>query len=399
MILKIAGQTFDKYNEVAINLKYDSIADTFTFKLYNDPYDQRFRNVMKPGQYLPCTIEHGGVLVMTGTILSHGFESAGDPPRSLVDISGYSKTGILEDSCILLANPGEPVITPSNPTVKIPNTSYQLNGYKLQDIAERLMVWYDLKVVVDDELKSDTVFNNPYPVVNFKQDETVKEFLDKLCKEKHVVLSHDRYGNLLLTRAKVDTIKTTETTFVKDAPVEGEPAAYVESTAVTIKSRPVLFRFTGSQPWYKMKLRFNGQQMHRIVQVTGQADSGDGNNAIDSATLNPYVAANTYRLRREIQTTSTDPNETPKTARSIVGDELKALTLTIEMQGWTLGGNLVTPNQIIEVASNPELYLYGSSQWFIQEVMLYGNEKEERATLVCVQPAAFGTDDIINVFE
>ncbi len=414
MEIRIGGHTIKLYNEVNINLKYDCIADTFSFALYFDPTNTAHKSIFKPCTYQTCKIYHGGVLVMTGTVLSHNFGSAGNPPKQLVYISGYSVTGVLDDSCILRTDLNEAnggiVVSASSPTVTIPGSSLQFDGLTLEQIAGLVTGWYEFKVIVDAELKTDAQFTKPFPnivaaetdVTKTKPTQSVGDFLDQLCKQKNVVLSHTKDGNVLITRHKSDKILTTTETIVNvsstsfDDSLAGAPPSTAVSKKITSKNRKILFDFNNKGQWTKMSLNVDGQKLHRLIQVVGQHQDGTEDNALDSGIANPYVAQAVNRYVRIIQT-SGDSNDTPDTARSILGDELKSIVLTIEIQGWTLGGNLVTPNQLVSV-QNDELYLFNKNTWFIQEVALHGDEKEETAVLTCVLPYCFGDDEVKNIF-
>ena len=429
MELKVNGHIYKMYNEVNINLKYDSISDIFSYKLYYDPTNRQHRADFRPGTYPTCTIKHGGVLVMTGTILKYSFASAGDPPKQLVIISGYSVTGVLDDCCVLNTNSVEGVgitaVIFDSKTIAIPPAALQFDGLTLPQIANLVCAYYVLSVKVDAELKNDADFNKPYPHVSVDDDIThtkpgqkVSEFLNDLCKEKSVVLSHDQHGNVLLTRAKVDKIVTTSSTSVTVTTPGGQaqpslsspdPVSYnlnqtTTTTTTTTQSRPILYHFTDNDPilnktqrkdatWTGINLDFNGQALHRILQAVGQKDN-HFDNSLDSAITNPFVAKGVERYTRIVQNFG-DAKDTPDTVRSLLGDELKNIVLTIDIQGWTLGGNLVIPNQLVTVIS-PENALFNTTTWFVQEVDFYGDEKTETATLTCVIPACFGNDPVVN---
>jgi prophage tail gpP-like protein len=413
MEIRIAGHSIKLYNQVAINLKYDSIADTFNFRLYFDPSNPTHKKIFQPGTYRKCTIVHRGVLVMTGTVLCHRFFSAGDPPKQLIEISGYSVTGVLADCCVVntVFTEGQPQYQFDNKSsVDINQGSLQFANVDLATITKTVTAWYGLGApVIEPELLNETAFNVPYKqsLATGKKDTdyrdiTVAEFLDMLCKQKNVVLSHTADGRVLLTRVKASKMLTTPSTtvlantnptpFTND--VAGAPVATVNKTTGNSAARAILHDFKENDPKViSMSLSFNGQRQHRIIQVVGEEnDSNPANKTI----ANPMVAAGTTRYIRMNQTSGND-NDTPLTARAAIGDELKNIVLEIEIQGWALGGNLVTPNQMI-TATNPELFLYSRSKWFIQEVALLGDEKSETAILTCVPPESFNSDPIKNIF-
>lgn len=402
MELRVAGHTIRTFNQVDVRLVYDSIADTFSFKVYYLPNDSTHRMLFKPGAYHTCTITHEGVLLMTGTILSPSISSAGNPPKELLCISGYSLPGILQDCSVQVSDDA---------------TSLQFDGLKLEEIAKKVTEYYGIKVVVDNELLNDASFNTPYPQVaanntdirSTSADKTVAQFLDELCTQKNVILSHTKGGQLLLTRVKADKVVTTQTTLVnvKNIPVdnalEGAPESTAPRTTTSAKNRGILYDFayestaTGKKRWLRMGVSVNGQNMHRKIQVVGQYNAASADNALDDTIINPYVPASSKRYIRVNQTAG-DSNDTQKTARAWLGAELKNIVLTIEIEGWTLGGHLVTPNQMITV-TNPELHLYRRSRWFIKEVQFTDVNEMKLAVLTCLLPECFNSDPVNNIFS
>lgn len=416
MEIRINGRRFKLYNEVNVNLKYDSIADTFGFKVYFNPNNKYDRAAFKPGTYQTCTIWHENVLILTGTILYHKFSSAGNPPKTLLEVQGYSTTGVLADC---------PVI----------NSPLQRTNIKLVDYAKSVCEPYGIGVVVDKEVKDicDTKFNNICP----EPDEPVITYLDKLAKHLNVTISHTKNGKLLFTKAKTGKLLTTQETFVQVNPVPitsqiaGAPQSVKPTTVTKPKNRAILHDFTEPGDWLHMSLTFDGQKIHTDVIVIGhQTKDNDNaiqtdplfNNLIDTTadaehraignTIRQIYAQRPYLLKSKIafergkrprtykqpSDTGTDEDKAaPLTARGVIGDELTNVTLTIEIKGWTLGGHLVTPNQLITV-KNPECYLFNKSTWFIQEVSLLGDEAEETAVLTCVPPESFNEDKIKRLF-
>lgn len=403
MELHIGRHKLPLANNIVTNIAYDSIASTFAGAFYFNSDAKTDRSLFRPGSYQTCKLYHENVLILTGTILSHRFASSGNPPKHLVHISGYSRTGVLGDSSVLkMTQHAHGGLIADAKLTSMPPSSLMFKGLNLQRIAEQVCQWYGLKVVVDKELENDTNFKKAFPDMpvhgrfffETKPDQTAGDFLSSICKQKNVVLSHTRGGDLLLTRAKADRKLTTSTTFVKTAPVGGEGQAYVESTSNKPQDRAVLWDFSKPGGWTRMELSVNGQKMHRIIQVLGQQQDDKENVTLDSAIVNPYVSEKAHRFVRVIQTTG-DFVDTPKTARSYLGAELLNIELTIDVASWTLGGHLITPNQMVTV-QNPDLHLYKSVKWFIRDVAHNGTESEQIATIKCVLPECFNEDPVKN---
>ena len=81
----------------------------------------------------------------------------------------------------------------------------------------------------------------------------------------------------------------------------------------------------------------------------------------------------------------------------LIGDELKNITLSIDIEGWQLNGFFVAPNQIITVI-NPNVYLFKETKWFVREVSLTANKNAYTATLNCVLPECFNKEFIKSIY-
>lgn len=412
MEITIAGHTFEKYNEVEINLKYDDIADKFSFSLYFDPDNQLHKKIFMPGTVPICTITHRGILILTGVILYHHFSSSANPPRQLINVHGYSLCGVIGDCNLLNTDQTE-----TADGQEVHSTNAQFQGLSIAQIARRVCDAYPFEVIIDPEVQEDA---NAQPLASttIEVDEIIAHYLNKICTQKNIVLSHDQFGNLVLTRAKTTSLLTTSATLAHYQPVprtssiSGAPAFNTMSYTTKKTDRAILYNFTNASEWTDMDLVYDCQQLHSLIQVVGQttgvSTAGTTFNATDGLSeYNPYLIADinsksyayaAFRYRREIQTVGKD-NQTLDTARSCVGDEMKeAIILSIKIEKWVLNGHLVTPNQLI-TAINPEVYLYNKSIWLIQEVTLRGNEVDESAELTCVLPSAFDESKLVNIFQ
>lgn len=364
MQLKVRDRIIDKYNNIAVSLRYDSVASPFGANIYFNPSNADDRRLFVPGNYNPVTIVHGKETLITGVLLSAGFQDSA--VKHLMNIGGYSKAGVLDDC-----------------QNSVDNYPLQFNNVSLFEIAQKLCSPFGLNVVVDDIVKNEC--SAAYAVgQTMEPDDTIKNFLTKLAVQKNIVLSHDIAGNLLFTRA--DTTK-----------------------------QPI-FNFVNGMPWVGMSLNFDGQQMHSVIWGIGQGNI-DTANASEASIKNPYVQShlnfmetarlNTilkpgvsydtgYRPRVSMQTSGGD-NDTTLTARQLLSQELKTIRLSIEIQGWELKGKLVRPNNIITV-TNPDLFLYQKTRWFIESVDFRGDERSETATLNCVLPECYNNETVKNVF-
>src|ERR1035437_4674661 len=98
MELIVDGRVIKKFNDVALSLKYNSIADSFAFSIYFDPNNEGHRIAFKPSGYQNCQISHNGELVMMGIIMYHSLSDGAVKELSL--LSGYTNTGIFHDCSV-----------------------------------------------------------------------------------------------------------------------------------------------------------------------------------------------------------------------------------------------------------------------------------------------------------
>lgn len=346
MILKIndriTNRSVDKFNQFRLNLQYDSIASTFSFNFFFDPENKDHKEMACVSHYHTCTLEHNNELLLTGYVLSQAFNHSN--VKQLAAIGGYSLPGFLEDC-------------------EIPVSLYPLqsDGLSLKQIAEKLIVPFGLKMVVDSSVasKMDAV----YETSTASESQTIKGYLTELAAQKNIIMSHNARGNLLFTSAKT-------------------------------KQKPIL-HFENGVIGTSMSMSFNGQGMHSEITVQKQADV-DGGNSGESTIKNPYVP---FVYRPKVKTQSSgDDIDTDLVARQMLAAELKNLKLTIVTDRWELNGKILKPGTIISVL-NPEVYIYKKSLFFIESIDFIGDNKSVTATLNCVLPEVYNTDTPISIFK
>lgn len=336
MILKIDDRIRNRkvefFNNFSLQLKYDSVASSFGFSFLYNPDNQEHVELGVIGHYHIGRLEHNGKLLVTGHVLSNVFTDS--DKKSLASFSGYSLSGVLEDSSI--------------PVDLYP---LQFDGLSLREIAQKLVSKFDFDIIIDPSVsaKMDQVFD----VSTANEKQSIKQYLSELASQKNIILSHDEKGNLLFTQAKAN-------------------------------QDPIL-NFDGGIPFTSMTLKFNGQPMHSHLTVMKQANS-DGGNAGEFTIRNPYVPF-VYRPKTLIQN-SGDDNDTETTAKMALAEELKGLKLTIVTDRWEIGDDIIRPNNIISV-TNPEISLVKKTEWFIESVTLNGDEEKTTATLECVIPEVY----------
>lgn len=391
---RIRKRKISFFNEVKVNLKFDSVASTFSLKFYFDPTNKEHAELACVSHFHEAYIEHNGERLLTGYILSNVFNSGAK--KQLVEIAGYSKAGIIEDC-------------------EIPTSQYPLEwtGLTLIEIAQKIIsIFKGIRLKVDSSASSaaqlaftnisdpnvgdDGTFtdNGGTPAVsttetlegglnkkidkaNANETQNIKSYLTELAAQRNILLSHDEYGNLLFTEAK-----TSQTPIVY---FEIPPETFNESTDQLEG---------GSIPGVTMHMSFNGQAIHSHITIIGQQDI-DGGNAPEFTIQNPYCPI-LYRPKVIKQTSGTDIT-IEESARQALSAELKNIVLTITLDRWDINGKLIRPNTIISVY-NPECFIYKKTNFFVEEVSFDGDSKKQTATLTCVLPEVYNKLGVKNIF-
>lgn len=339
---RIRNREVNFFKEFNIQLLYNSLANTFTFKYYFNPDNQEHIDLACIGHYHEAQLEHNGETLLTGYILNEKFNDS--DKKEITSFAGYSLTGVLQDC-------------------QIPPELYPLQSNKLslKEIADKLVKPFGIKVVVDPAVLSKV--NEVFEQTTAKESQTIGAYLDELSRQKGVVLSHTEKGELLFTRANTS----------------GNP----------------ILNFDGGIPFTSMELEFQGQGMHSHITVVKQADM-DGGNAGEYTIKNPYVPF-VFRPKVIMQSSGTDV-DSETVAKAALASELRGLKLIITTDRWEVDGKVIKPNNIIKVL-NPEVYLFKPSRWYIESVQLKGNETQTVAILTCVLPEAYSNEKPKYLFE
>jgi len=345
MILKVKNKKFDFWDEFRVSLVYDAVGSVFSFVGLFDSDFADHKELFKPLSFPNITVEHNGQLLLTGTILTHGFNVSSVPNNT--SLQGYSTPGVLEDS-------------------QIPVSLYPLQSDKLtlKEIAERLASKFGVSVEVDAEVNSE--MNKKFDTTIANEGDTVKGYLNSLASQRNIVLSHTAEGKLLFTRAK---------------------------TTATPKAR-----FDEDAPGVSISLKTSGQKMSQEITVQRQ-ESIKGTNAGEATLTNPFIPV--FRSRVKSQS-SGDDNETENAAKTILAAQLKNIKLKIITDRWEWlsddNSEVMTPNNIITVNS-PNNFIYNDTRFFVEAVELTGDRKKETAVLTCVLPEVYSRETPTNIFE
>lgn len=331
------------FNDFDIDLKFDSVASTYSFNAYFNPKDAGHAELYCVSHFHEATLLHEGEVLITGFLLSQGFTH--QPKKELTQLTGYSKPGVLEDC-------------------SIPPTIYPLetSGLSIADIARKIAAPFRLKVVVDDAVSS--LMNSSIDKTAPEPTQSCKDYLTELCTQKNIVMTHTKDGELFFTKAHTDL----------------QPIAHFEEG------------IAGTT----FKMSFNGQGIHSHITVMKQS-SIDGGNAGEYTIQNPYCpVAYVYRPLVVIQSTGDDIT-TEDFAKQQLANELKNIKFVIHTDRWKIDGKIIRPNNVITIYS-PDIFVYKKITLFVESVKLVGNSEKTTAELICVLPEVYNGEIPKNVF-
>jgi prophage tail gpP-like protein len=362
MKILIGGRECNFFTTGTIILKLDSIASTFEFSCRFSANNPEHQEMLKPLQYRDVEIYNSkDKLIFTGTLLSNRFIS--DKGRNLVVVSGYSKSGILED-------------------VTIPVSEYPLesNGKSFIEIARRLAGIFNINVVVSDQAKtiSNTTIKSKQKDIQEQSEfesvkakskmvfgrtsaeptETIKNYLAKLAGQKNLILSHNEKGEVLIFQPSYN-------------------------------QKPKYFFTKGNS--LSMEAEFNGQTLHSEVNVVRQpSDDNEGATTADTA-KNNLVAK--YRPTTKILSSGEDL-DTENSAKNEIASELKdGINVKVNLQGIF---DEIYPGEIVNV-HNHYIYCYAYNRFMVNEITLKFDEKSDTTELNLVVPESFNGGFIRNI--
>lgn len=358
--VKINGAIVNHFTAGTISLKLDSIASTFEFSSRFSANKKEHQEMFKPLQYKTVEIFNSADnLVFTGTILNHRFKS--DKGRNLLVISGYSKSGILED-------------------VSVPVKEYPLESTNrsLKDIADRLCGLFGINVVIAEQAKTitETIVKGKKKKTTLKStlsdlqakaksvfgrtsaspSESIKEYLAKLASQKNIVLTHNHKGEVLLFQPDLNQL-------------------------------PKYFFTKGNS--LSMTADFNGQQMHSDVYVVRQPSDDNAGVSTSDHAKNSLVGV--YRPTTKILSSGED-TDTKNGALNEVASELKNIAVTVELQGLY---DDIYPGEIVN-CHNHYIYCYAYNRFLVDTITMKFDESSETTTLGLVVPESFTGGPVIR---
>jgi hypothetical protein len=406
------------FNEIELNLKYDSIASTFRLQLFFDPNNHEHAELAavshihecklyyvhdKPGMYAVGQGPGGKAilglthdeLILTGFMLSQLFIKG--PKPTFMEIGGYSKPGVIGDCDFpTKAYPLESIgmslrqiinqkVLPyfSDPAsggfkfyVKSSRADsvFETDINKKQTKANSLGLPESMKAFIQSA-SDDT--DEPIDKTTGPESQNILSYLKDLAVQKNLILSTDCFGNLIVNVPYTGDSK-------------GNCDYIFEIGTNSIRAINPL----------DIKSSYNGQAMFSDIEVVGQAPkdndlSGDGGNMPYAHITNPFVPI-VYRPK-VIKISSGTNDDCLRAAIRERSSQLSHANLKIELDKPAVNGRFIFPNNMIRVISRDN-YFYIPSQWFIEEMNYKLNADGEKATITAVPPGVYDTRTPMNPF-
>ncbi|VVA46987.1 Phage late control gene D protein (GPD) [Serratia ficaria] len=171
LTLNVDGKIWGGWTAMTINRSLDSIAGEFDLAV-TAQWSQAAPRSIKPG--MACSVNIGPDRTLTGYI--DDFIPSYDDRNVSLRVLGRDKTGDLVDSSVV-------------------DKSGQWRGQKLEQIAAAICKPYNIQVITE----TDT--GDTFGGVTLEQGETAFELLDRLAKQRGVLMTSDAWGRLVITRA------------------------------------------------------------------------------------------------------------------------------------------------------------------------------------------------------
>lgn len=300
MRITINNKDYRYFSDYNINLKYNSIANTFSFNAKKDILDYFL-------EYPECKIYNdNNELLITGTILAPNLKAS--TTSEFIKIQGYGIAGILEDC-----------------DIPIDLYPLQFDNLSLLDIADKILKPFGINYNFTSNVLED--LNKKYSKITIEPSTTPKELLNNLASQRGIYLTNNNFGEIVFTRYE-------KAKFL--------PKAYFEE---------------GNPGISEINLNINSQALHSSITVLKEA-SKDNPDAGEYAIINPYV--DKFRPKVKVLN-SGDIFDVKKAARMALSGELSNIKITFKTTKYIPAGvtiSLIAPS--IKINKETELFVESS---------------------------------------
>lgn len=353
---KLASGSYKNFISGSLSLNFAAVASSFELTSTFNSKDAVQRDLFRPMAFHEVKLyDEYNSLLITGVVTNVSFKVT--PNGNTATIYGYSKTGVLTDCHTDAVDPSE------------------YNNLSLKDLADKLCEPFGITVITEGDAASKAAEQAPVATDGWSNSgtseskETVDRLLKRMASERGLIISHNEYGQLVITKNKV--------------------------TGATIAT------YREDTPTLSFDMEVGGRDMHSKITVKGEADILYGDeNTTDEPVENALVPV--YREITKSQRTGAkkDALEFAKSSRS---EELRSIRLKIATDRWYWWDGkaiyeTITPNKLIDVIS-ANIYLSKRTKWFVEKVNLRFTAEKNVASLTCVLPAVYDFSDPKSPFS
>lgn len=373
MKIKLAGSYYVDFTDFAYEQSLDSLASTFSFACR---FDKEQRSLFRPLSFPKVEFfDDNEKLFFTGTAVDHGFTS--NSSANLVQLSGYSLAGVLEDC-------------------SIPRSAYPLehNNMNLQEIIRKVIQPFNLQLVVSSEISNEASKN--YSKSAASPEDSIKEYISKLASQRNLILSHDERGRIVLFRPNA-----------KQKPVHNFNTENTVSITFNISGQSLHSEITSlRQPKAKKEKKKKkdaeaGEDALGYPLDLKQSDDPDNPKPEKKKKPkekpqyfdtheNPLVLA--FRPAVKVLTEGED-FDTKQASKNQFADELKNIKIDIMLNSWLD----LKPGDIIQV-QDEETYLSKPVNLMIMSVNKSENPAGREMSIAAVLPEAFTGETPKDIF-
>lgn len=397
------------FDEIEISLKYDSVMSTFRFKIYFNENNQEIAEILAPSHmhevsiyyvhdkpdyyydivevyknrkltYIKKKVFSTDELLITGFSVNTLFKESAKP--DWVEIGGFSKCGILERADIPtsamdlgLESSGVSFASIARKILGFFSNKYRggfdfnvestiaYSNFPNASVEASTKSWYKQVLAMTEEETESEIQKTTAP-----ESGTVLAYLKKLAIQKGLVLSHNRFGDLVVN------VAYTGNNYLFEIGTGDQALNYIELTS-----------------------GYNGDRMYSDIEVIRQPDKNGGNlskavvNVNEKATKEVSLRNPLCRIvyiPKVISQTFGDDNSAIQLARRELANTYKDVPLLAKLHKPVVKGRFIFPNNTVRVKSRVA-YLYNPSKWFINEVNYIKNSKDEYCNVSCVLPGTY----------
>lgn len=361
MRIKVQGKYYDYFDEFAIQTTLASVASTFGFRAYFDVNNPVHRILFKPLSYSTVQFYDDGDkgrLLSTGTILSHNMSEEAKP--DLTQISGYSKSGIIEDC-------------------QISSKHYPLesNNLSLEQIAKKYCTPLGVNVIIYESVAKDCAETIKKSVA--RPEQTVKDYLTKIAAQKNVIISHDVNGNLIMFRPVISrkaALSITPTDGVRISLDINGQGIHSDLTSIRQPEKST----DSSNPFTK---NYNNQPNFGEEEAKFKIQS-------ISTVKNPLVGI--FRPSVDVLSSGTFYN-TLTAAKNRMASELENIQFSVNLGYWPN----VSVGDVVEITA-PNLFIRKPTKLVVSSTVISQNSKSKSWAGTLVLPETFTGETPKNIF-